>query len=87
MSSHIAIKFDQNLRNKIHLNLLLQHFACIPWCKNCQSSYDQAALDNQKNLKNIQNKENLLFCGSYFGYGFHEDGIKSSIEMLKNLND
>ena len=49
--------------------------------------YDQKALDNQKNLKDIQNKENLLFCGSYFGYGFHEDGIKSSIEMLKNLND
>ena len=49
--------------------------------------YDQKALDNQKNLKNIQNKENILFCGSYFGYGFHEDGIKSSIEMLKNLND
>ena len=49
--------------------------------------YDQKTLDNQKNLKNIQNKENLLFCGSYFGYGFHEDGIKSSIEMLKNLNE
>ena len=49
--------------------------------------YDQKALDNQKNLKNIQNKENLLFCGSYFGYGFHEDGINSSIEMLKNLNE
>ncbi len=49
--------------------------------------YDQKALDNQKKLKNIQNKENLLFCGSYFGYGFHEDGIKSSIEMLKNLNE
>ena len=49
--------------------------------------YDQKSLDNQKNLKNIQNKENLLFCGSYFGYGFHEDGIKSSIEMLKNLNE
>ena len=49
--------------------------------------YDQKALDNQKNLKNMQNKENLLFCGSYFGYGFHEDGIKSSIEMLKNLNE
>ena len=49
--------------------------------------YDQKALDNQKNLKNIQNKENLLFCGSYFGYGFHEDGIKSSLEMLKEFNE
>ena len=49
--------------------------------------YDQRALDNQKNLKNIQNKENILFCGSYFGYGFHEDGIKSSLEMLKEFNE
>ena len=49
--------------------------------------YDDEALKNQNELKSIQNKENLLFCGSYFGYGFHEDGIKSSIEMLKTLND
>jgi len=49
--------------------------------------FDQAALDIQSKLKNLQNKRNILFCGSYFGYGFHEDGIKSSIEMLKNLND
>ena len=49
--------------------------------------FDQSALNYQKKFKNIQNKENILFCGSYFGYGFHEDGIKSSIEMLKNLNE
>ena len=49
--------------------------------------FNQAALDYQSKLINLQNKRNILFCGSYFGYGFHEDGIKSSIEMLKNLND
>ena len=49
--------------------------------------YDQKALDAQPELHKLQNKKDLLFCGSYFGYGFHEDGIKSSIEMLKNLND
>ena len=49
--------------------------------------FDQSALDHQRELQNLQNKRNILFCGSYFGYGFHEDGIKSSIEMLKNLND
>ncbi len=49
--------------------------------------FDQSALDHQGQLKNLQNKRNILFCGSYFGYGFHEDGIKSSIEMLKKLND
>ena len=49
--------------------------------------YDQKALDTQVHLSNLQNKKDTLFCGSYFGYGFHEDGIKSSLEMLKNLND
>ena len=49
--------------------------------------YDNDALSNQSNLYKIQNKKNTLFCGSYFGYGFHEDGIKSAIEMIKTLND
>ena len=49
--------------------------------------FDQTALDHQSKLKNLQNKRNIFFCGSYFGYGFHEDGIKSSIEMLKKFND
>ena len=49
--------------------------------------YDKQALDHQNQLHLIQNKENILFCGSYFGYGFHEDGIRSTIEMLKNIND
>ena len=49
--------------------------------------YDEKALKNQTKLNSIQNINNTLFAGSYFGYGFHEDGIKSSIEMLKTLND
>ena len=49
--------------------------------------FDQKAIDSQKDLHLIQNKNNILFCGSYFGYGFHEDGIKSSIEMIKSLDD
>ena len=49
--------------------------------------YNENAIDNQNELNLIQNKKNILFCGSYFGYGFHEDGIKSTIEMLKNIDD
>jgi len=49
--------------------------------------YNQKTLLNQKKLNLIQNKSNILFCGSYFGYGFHEDGIKSSLEMVKHIND
>ena len=48
--------------------------------------YDEEALRNQELLRLLQNKENILFCGSYFGYGFHEDGIKSSLEMIKYID-
>ncbi len=39
----------------------------------------------QKDLHKIQGKKRTWFCGSYFGYGFHEDGLKSSIELIKNF--
>ena len=48
--------------------------------------FDQKAIDSQKDLHLIQNKNNILFCGSYFGYGFHEDGIKSSLDMMNYIN-
>ena len=48
--------------------------------------FDQKAINSQKDLHLIQNKNNILFCGSYFGYGFHEDGIKSSLDMMKYIN-
>ena len=39
----------------------------------------------QKDLHIIQGKKRTWFCGSYFGYGFHEDGLKSSIELTNNF--
>ena len=39
----------------------------------------------QEKLQSIQGKGGLYFCGAWCGYGFHEDGIKSSIEVLHCL--
>ncbi|MDA7712633.1 FAD-dependent oxidoreductase [Candidatus Pelagibacter sp.] len=83
----------QNLEIDRNIFLTLNPFKEIPVEKIFKKVlfthpyYDAEALLNQGELHKIQNKENILFCGSYFGYGFHEDGIKSSIEMLKKLND
>ena len=43
-------------------------------------------LEAQKNLSKIQGVKNTYYCGSYFGYGFHEDGIQSSASVSKLLN-
>ena len=39
----------------------------------------------QKHLQKLQGKKRTWYCGSYFGYGFHEDGLKSSIELLEKF--
>ena len=81
------LKFDQNIFLTLNPYLNIDENKILKKVKFTHPYFDQNALDNQINLKNLQNKRNTLFCGSYFGYGFHEDGIKSSIEMLKTIND
>jgi len=83
----------QNLKCKKNIFLTLNPFMkisekkIIKKVKFTHPYFNQNCLDYQNKLDFLQNKKNILFCGSYFGYGFHEDGIKSSINMLKYLND
>ncbi len=39
----------------------------------------------QKELNFLQGKQRTWYCGAYFGYGFHEDGLKSALSILKNF--
>jgi predicted NAD/FAD-binding protein len=43
-------------------------------------------LQSQKNIGQIQGAQNTYYVGSYLGYGFHEDGIQSSLKVCEKLN-
>ena len=30
-------------------------------------------------------RDRTYFCGSYFGYGFHEDAVRSAVEVAERL--
>ena len=47
--------------------------------------YDVKTIESQKYLAELQGANNSWFCGSYFGYGFHEDGLKSAINVASKL--
>ena len=47
--------------------------------------YDLEAISAQKELSKLQGVNNSWFCGSYFGYGFHEDGLNSSLSIINLL--
>ena len=81
------LKCEENIFLTLNPYFEIEQSKVLKKVKFTHPYFDQSALTYQSKLKNLQNKRNILFCGSYFGYGFHEDGIKSSIEMLKNLND
>ena len=81
------LKCEENIFLTLNPYFKIDESKVLKKVKFTHPYFDQSALTYQSKLKNLQNKRNILFCGSYFGYGFHEDGIKSSIEMIKNLND
>jgi predicted NAD/FAD-binding protein len=47
--------------------------------------YDTGALAAQERLGAIQGEKNTWFCGAYFGYGFHEDGLVSGLNVAERL--
>ena len=39
----------------------------------------------QTDKDNICGKNNTYYCGAYWGYGFHEDGVKSALDVCKKF--
>ena len=48
-------------------------------------AFDAAALAAQAELASIQGVHNIWFCGSWCGYGFHEDALASGLACAEAL--
>ena len=48
--------------------------------------FNQSTLVAQKKLWSLQGRRRTWFCGSYFGYGFHEDGLQSGLAVAERLS-
>lgn len=49
--------------------------------------FDAGSLAAQKELWALQGLNHVWFCGSYFGHGFHEDGIQSGLAVAEQLGN
>ncbi len=82
----------QNLKTDVDYFLTLNPVENIPESKIIKKInfthpyFNKENINLQKDLHLLQGKKRTWFCGSYFGYGFHEDGLKSSIELIKKFN-
>jgi predicted NAD/FAD-binding protein len=47
--------------------------------------FDSAAIRAQRGLHAIQGGRDTYFCGSYCGYGFHEDALSAGLDVAEQL--
>jgi predicted NAD/FAD-binding protein len=47
--------------------------------------FSAEAVDAQRSLWRLQGIQRTWFCGSYFGHGFHEDGLQSGLAVAEQL--
>jgi uncharacterized protein len=47
--------------------------------------FDTDATAAQKRLPAIQGRDRIWYTGSYFGYGFHEDALRASVELAERF--
>ncbi len=47
--------------------------------------YTPASMRTQKELPLLNGSCRIYYCGSYFGYGFHEDAVKSAVQTAESL--
>ncbi len=47
--------------------------------------FDLAAIAAQKQLPALQGQQGTYFCGAWTGYGFHEDGLASGLDVARRI--
>jgi predicted NAD/FAD-binding protein len=47
--------------------------------------YDAGAIRAQRRLHGLQGARDTFFCGSYCGYGFHEDALSAGLDVAEQL--
>ena len=47
--------------------------------------FDVGAIEAQRRVDRLQGVRRTWYCGAWTGYGFHEDGLKSGLDVARQL--
>ncbi|MBN9229235.1 MAG: FAD-dependent oxidoreductase [Legionella sp.] len=79
--THHDFFVSMNLTHEIDQEKIIQSFQYAHPC------LDVSALKAQKQINLINGLHNTYYAGSYWGYGFHEDGVNSALKACHLLED
>jgi predicted NAD/FAD-binding protein len=71
----VSLNMDDRIDPKKILKKILYHHPI----------YSSQAVESQKRWGEISGKNRTHFCGAYWGYGFHEDGVASGERVCESL--
>lgn len=95
LSSPVTVTYDMNRLQKLHT--INPYFVTLNPSRPIRSThvikelsythpqYSFEAFASQPDLAALNGEQRTFFCGSYFGYGFHEDGVKSALAVGKKF--
>ncbi|MGJ8653134.1 MAG: NAD(P)/FAD-dependent oxidoreductase [Opitutaceae bacterium] len=81
----------QNLKTRRDYVVTLNAIESIPDSHIINSTtlthplYSFESMATQPKLEAMNGERNTWFCGSYFGYGFHEDAVRSAVHVAKGF--
>ena len=68
-----------NAANIINPEKIIQHFSYS------HPQYTLNSLAAQSRQQELNAQSGIYFCGAYWGFGFHEDGVKSALAVCQKL--
>jgi predicted NAD/FAD-binding protein len=79
----------QNLRTRrpvfVTLNPIREPHGHVQRFTYAHPQYDRRAIDAQLRLPSIQGRRRTWFAGAWCGHGFHEDGLRSGLDVAAAL--
>jgi predicted NAD/FAD-binding protein len=80
-----GLKTQRHYLVTLNRSVQIEKSAVVKEFQYTHPTYSLGSVASQKDLPRLNGVQNTYFCGSYFGFGFHEDAVKSAVEVGKAL--
>jgi predicted NAD/FAD-binding protein len=80
-----SLEADREFCVTLNKNGAVDEGAVIDSCEFSHPIFTHAALAAQRRWREISGLRRTHYCGAYWGYGFHEDGVQSAVRVCERF--
>jgi uncharacterized protein len=80
-----SLQADREFCVTLNKNGAVDMASVISACEFSHPMFTHAALAAQRRWREISGVRRTHYCGAYWGYGFHEDGVQSAVRVCERF--